>query len=156
MPPETLTRISPEMRMLRRAFLVMRKWRGDANRKRYAAWCHEIALLLRAHGLAQVVAVLATKGDDCSSAFISDFHAVVRAGLDRADGQGAGGDVHAWRRRLCAGNKRMSTADYIVQSRLTLRAADAMKGFAESVLGVDRASLDASEFDSEQQETLNA
>lgn len=156
MPPETLTRISPEKRMLRCAFLVMRKWRDDENRKRYAAWCHEIALLLRAHGLAQVVAVIATKGDDCATGFISDFHAVVRAGLGRGNRPGPVGDLDAWRRGLCAGNVRMSTADYVVQSRLALRAADAMKGFAESVLNVDRASLDAVESDRQRQVAPNA
>lgn len=151
---DELRKVSPGLRMQRQAFLLMRARASDADfdgtkQRRYASLCHEIALLLRAHGLAQTVAVLSL--DTSAQAFIDDFRLIVNAGL-----AGGAPSVEQWRAKLCHGAQRMGTGDYILHSRLALRAADAMKAFTESVLGLDRAAIDGAWLDAMGQGALHA
>jgi hypothetical protein len=152
--------LSPVRRMQRKAYKLMSA-RGSGPHalkpkalRMYGAACHQMALRIRAHGLAHVVAVFAwdakvasDEKQECrrSTAYIEDFLEVLDAGFalqlqvpaQPTTPSPAARRVQAWHTALC-GTPAMLQGPYIAQARMALVAADVMKSMAELALGLDR------------------
>lgn len=146
---------SLSIKLQRSAYLLMRPMEKDERRISYGRWCHEFPLLLRAHGLAIALGGLAhAKPVRLGPVYALHICRLLHEQfpLPSMKPPSNANETNEWVTKF----RTCPPAHYLIYSQLALTAADALKRFAESALGVDRDTAltpDEAEGDEENQNT---